>query len=98
MTEHRFTIDQYKNALENLVYILDGLAEGHEFEHQLLLEMDGDGWNEPMSESPRCSCGARFGGYQWTQEWRSDVPLASRADLAVEWNMHYNRQLFGLED
>jgi hypothetical protein len=93
MTEHKFTIDQYQAALEALVYSLEAAAEGLEQDHQLLLEMDGDGWNEPMSESPRCSCGLGFEHYFWVQGWENtrDNLMKSRADLAVEWMMHERR-------
>jgi hypothetical protein len=93
MPEHKFTIDQYKAALEALVYSQDLVAEGVEQDHQLLLEIDGDGYNEPMSESPRCSCGRRFEHYFWVQGWENtrDNLMKSRADLAVAWMLHERR-------
>lgn len=80
-----------KRLKDALTYVLIGDKGGME-EHFFEWEEDGDGWNEPYSDSFKCGC------EEWGMDWiQSDPKCSGRPDLiemVLSWADHINNDYY----
>jgi hypothetical protein len=89
--------EYYKELITNLVCGYAGMISDGVFDHELVYEIDGDGWNEPQSETFSCHCG-EWEGFDWIQ---TDPACSGRPDLitaAFLWLDHIRLDVYGVDD
>lgn len=59
------TEKDYQEMIEYLVAGDQGWIEDDEWNHSFVYSSEGDGWNEPLSDTSSCHCG--WDGLQWVQ-------------------------------
>jgi hypothetical protein len=90
------TEQEYQSALAFLVLGQYAMIEDDEYNHSFVFNSDGDGWNEPLSESGDCHCG--WQGLSWVQV---DPACSGRYDIwehVMEWVNHIQRDVWREDD
>lgn len=91
------TEEEYRSAIELVVLGQQGMVSDEYYDHDFVLEEDGDGWNEPYSSSCRCVCDEWEGsGWIQTDPKCSDRPDV--VDMVFEWVEHIYRDVFKVYD
>lgn len=82
----RITALATENA--NLQELVVALIYGQTGECWLDAGIDGDGWNEPLSEQWTCGCG-EWQGPEWTQSDPQGTGQPDPITASLEWLNHY---------
>lgn len=90
------TEQEYQDIIAYLILGSEALIESEEDNHTFVFSSDGDGWNEPFSESGDCHCG--WQGLSWVQ---TDPRCSGRPSLweyALEWANHIKKDIWRDDD
>lgn len=91
-----FSENEYQDMIAFLVLGGEAVIEDDEHNHDFVYHFEGDGWNEPFSESGDCHCG--WQGLSWTQ---TDPQMSGRYQIweyVFVWTKHIKTDVWRDDD
>lgn len=85
-------VEDFKTAIAFLVLGNEAMIEDEQFNHSFVYTAEGDGWNEPLSDSGDCHCG--WQGLSWVQ---IDPACSGRPQIyeyVLEWVKHIREDVW----